>query len=214
MYLVEDYGFGADFCNHFRAAKRRLFEINNTRGAKKKQKVLEIIKLARSTLDYTSEALEKLQDWQYRGEDVSGYMALKSKLEATLPHAKVILDVAIRRNCNDEDVAAEEKIVSLFDPESDIISKGSREVVFGHKVTLTTGGSGLITDIQVPQGNPADKTLVEEVFQKHLDFYGCAPESMTFDGCYFSKANKQHLVDNGVKAAVFSKWKNSGGCYS
>ena len=78
--------------------------------------------------------------------------------------------------------------------ETDIISKGSRDTLFGHKVTLTTGSSGLITDIEVHQGNPADKTVVKDIFTRHKDFYDIAPEVMTFDGCYFTYENKEYLT--------------------
>ncbi len=204
-YLVEDHFVEIDFCNHYRAAKRRLFEINNSRGNNKKQKISQIIKLTADTLTYASCALESLKDWKYSGDDIAGYLALKDSLQRTIPQAQAILDIAVRRNLYNEQVVAAEKIVSLFEPETDIISKGSRDTVFGHKVTLTTGASGLITDITVHQGNPADKTLVTAVLKQHLSFYGTAPESMTFDGCYFTYENKEHLIEHGVKLAIFSK---------
>lgn len=204
-YLVEDHSVEIDFCNHYRAAKRRLFEINNSRGKNKKQKISQIIKLTANTLTYATCALESVKDWKYSGDDIAGYLALKESLQRTIPHAQVILDISIRRNLYQEQIVAAEKIVSLFEPDTDIINKGNRESVFGHKVTLTTGASGLITDITVHQGNPADKTLVKDVLKQHVGFYGTAPVSMTFDGCYFTYENKEHLIENGVKFAIFSK---------
>ena len=50
---------------------------------------------------------------------------------------------------------AAEKLVSLFEPRADIIRKG-REVAYGHKLNLTTGRSGLILDVVIEAGNPAD----------------------------------------------------------
>lgn len=47
-------------------------------------------------------------------------------------------------------------LVSLFEPHADIIVKGSRDVDYGHKLNLTTGRSGLILDLVVEAGNPAD----------------------------------------------------------
>ena len=204
-YLVEDHCVEIDFCNHYRAAKSRLFEINNSRGKNKEQKISQIIKLTTNTLEYARTALEVVEDWPYRGSDIGGYLTLKNKLKAAIPQAKIILDVAVRRNLDKEHIAASEKLVSLFEPETDIINKGSRNTTFGHKVTLTTGVSGLVTDITVHKGNPADKVLVKEVFEQHIGFYGTAPESMTFDGCYFTSDNKEYLLEQGVKVAVFSK---------
>ena len=38
-----------------------------------------------------------------------------------------------------ETVPAEEKVVSLFEPHTDIIRKGGRQVQYGHKVNLGSG---------------------------------------------------------------------------
>jgi hypothetical protein len=60
-----------------------------------------------------------------------------------------------RRVLAGEAVPASDKLVSLFEPHADIICKG-REVAYGHKLNLTTGGSGLILDLVIEAGNPAD----------------------------------------------------------
>ena len=49
-----------------------------------------------------------------------------------------VIDQPERRIYNDERVLASEKIVSLFEPHTDIIVKGLRDVQFGHKVNLAT----------------------------------------------------------------------------
>jgi transposase, IS5 family len=45
--------------------------------------------------------------------------------------------------------AANEKIVSLFDPHADIIVKSGRDVQYGHKLNLTTGRRSLILDLVI-----------------------------------------------------------------
>jgi len=55
-----------------------------------------------------------------------------------------------------EAIPANDKIVSLFEPHADIIVKGGRKVQYGHKLNLTTGRSGLILDLVIEAGNPAD----------------------------------------------------------
>lgn len=61
-----------------------------------------------------------------------------------------------RRVFDCEVVPAGEKIVSLFEPHTDIIVKGRREVQYGHKLNLVSGRSGLILDAVVEAGNPTD----------------------------------------------------------
>lgn len=83
-FLVEDHQVTLEFSNHFRAAKSRLFEINNSRGKNKEQKISEIIKLTTNTLEYAQDALKVLEDWKYTGDDRVRYQALKCSLEATI----------------------------------------------------------------------------------------------------------------------------------
>jgi IS5 family transposase len=48
-------------------------------------------------------------------------------------------------------------VVAHFpEPHADIIVKGSRDVDYGHNLNLTTGRSGLILDLVIEAGNPAD----------------------------------------------------------
>ena len=61
-----------------------------------------------------------------------------------------------RRVFGGEKVPASEKCVSLFEPHTDIIVKGARDVQYGHKINLSSGRSGLILDVVIESGNPAD----------------------------------------------------------
>jgi hypothetical protein len=58
-----------------------------------------------------------------------------------------------------ESVPSEEKIVSIFESHTDIIVKDRRETLYGHKLFLAAGASGLITDCVIADGNPADTTM-------------------------------------------------------
>src|SRR5215472_12606700 len=69
--------------------------------------------------------------------------------------ARVLVQTG-RRVLDGEIVPASEKLVSLFEPHADIIVKGRRQVQYGHKLNLATGKSGLILDIVIETGNPAD----------------------------------------------------------
>ena len=51
-----------------------------------------------------------------------------------------------------ETVPAGEKVVSLFEPHTDIIRKGGRTTHYGHKINLSTGRSALVLDVVVEEG--------------------------------------------------------------
>ena len=67
-----------------------------------------------------------------------------------------IADQTRRRVFDGETVPARDKVVSLFEPHTDIIVKGGRGIHYGHKVNLATGRGGLVLDAVVEDGNPAD----------------------------------------------------------
>ena len=110
-----------------------------------------------------------------------------------------------RRVLLEENVSAGEKIVSLFEPHTDIVRKGGRETRYGHKINLATGGSGLVLDVVVESGNPADSARCLPMLRRHRAHYGNPPTHAAFDGGYASRANLEGAREMGVAHAVFSK---------
>jgi IS5 family transposase len=205
--LFELHGVPIVFQNHYRASKKKLFRIHNTRSSKKhRQFNMELIRLCLKTVGYAREALPVIDGHLYtKAESFFQYNALIAELRRIIPLAEQIINVAHRRIVLKENVPSNEKVFSIFEPHTDIIVKGGREVVFGHKATITTGKSGIITDVIVHDGNPADSTIVPDVLKRHKEFFAEPPESMVFDGCYYSQANRDLLEDAGVKQVCFSK---------
>ena len=116
-----------------------------------------------------------------------------------------VIDQTQRRVFNEEKVPASEKIVSLFEPHTDIIVKGKRDVRYGHKVNLATQGDGFITYLNIEDGNPADKILYLPVLDACHNDFEQRPVSVVADGGYASQANVTLARASGVKRAVFNK---------
>jgi len=110
-----------------------------------------------------------------------------------------------RRVLHGEVVPASEKLVSLFEPHTDIIVKDRRDIRYGHKLTLTAGSSGLILDWVVEDGNPADSTLVTRTIERQKEIYGRVPRQIAFDGGYASRQNLEEAKALGVQDVAFSK---------
>jgi IS5 family transposase len=102
-------------------------------------------------------------------------------------------------------VPARDKLVSLFEPHADIIVKGSRDVDYGHKLNLTTGRSGLILDLVVEAGNPADRERLLPMLKRHIAFYGQAPRQAAADGSFASRDNLRQAKAQGVRDMAFHK---------
>ena len=136
------------------------------------------------------------------------YTGAMQWLECADHYAHLLKAVAVqaaRRVLLEENVPASEKIVSLFEPHTDIIRKGGRDTLYGHKINLATGRSGLVLDVVVESGNPADSARCLPMLERHCAHYGKPPTHAAFDGGYASKENLRRAKEMGVAHAVFSK---------
>lgn len=192
----EEYGTAA--CNHRRRAKRRAIAILHAGTmAKRIPLYKDLLKIAHRTVRAAEQALEALTR--------RGALGFVATLSHFLPLVKRIIDQAERRVLKGESVPSSEKLVSLFEPHTDIIVKDRRDTHYGHKVTLSTGRSGLVLDLVIEKGNPADSTLALRSAERHAALFGQAPERAAFDGGFASKKNLEGLQASGTREACFSK---------
>jgi transposase, IS5 family len=188
--------------DHHRAAKKRAHAIRFTRGRPKRvQHYRELIKITRATLAYLDQAAKQL--WQV--PDPIKVAVWQAEFRRYRPLIERIIWQSERRVLFGEQVAAGDKIVSLFEPHADIIVKGSRDVSYGHKLNLTTGRSGLILDLVIEAGNPADSDRFLPMLDRHIDFYGEAPRQAVADGGYASRNNLSQAKARGVHDMAFHK---------
>jgi IS5 family transposase len=188
--------------DHQRAAKKRARAIKFTRGRPNRlQHYRALIKITQATLAYLDQAAPQL--WQVPAP------MMVALWQAELSHYRPLIERIIRQTerrvlCG-EQVAAGDKIVSLFEPHADIIVKGSRDVSYGHKLNLTTGRSGLILDLVIEAGNPADSERFLPMLERHIAFYGEAPHQAAADGGYASRNNLSQAKARGVHDMAFHK---------
>lgn len=116
-----------------------------------------------------------------------------------------IISQTERRVISGETVPAEEKIVSIFEDHADIIVKGRRNIEYGHKVFITAGKSGLVTDCQIVHGNPSDTEFFLDLVSKQKELYGKAPRQVAADGGFSSEDNFYDAKEMGVQDVCFSK---------
>jgi IS5 family transposase len=194
---------GADIAwrDRRRAAKRRAYAIQFTRGRPRRvQQYRELIEITRSMLAYVDVAASRL-------ELVASPMAefWRAALARYRPLVERIISQTERRVLRGEVVPAAEKIVSLFEPHADIIVKGSRDTQYGHKLNLVAGRSGLILDLVIETGNPADSERFLPMLERHIALYGRAPRQAAADGGYANRHNLQQAKARGVRDMAFHK---------
>jgi IS5 family transposase len=129
----------------------------------------------------------------------------RAQVSHYLPLITRVLAQSERRVLRGQAVPAADKLVSLFEPHADIIVKGARDVQYGHKLNLVTGKSGLILDIVIEAGNPADAERFLPMLDRHIDRCGRPPRQMAADGGYASRDNLNEAKARGVTDVAFHK---------
>lgn len=184
-----------------RAAKKRCLAVRAKRGGEARAKLYrQLFRIAVDTLGDLDAARPAVTEsgapWSARWLECADHYA---------GLLKAVVVQAVRRVELGENVPATEKIVSLFEPHTDIIRKGGRETRYGHKINLATGNSGLVLDVVVESGNPADSARCLPMLRRHCAQYGKPPTHAAFDGGYASRGNLKSAKEMGVEHAVFSK---------
>ena len=146
---------GFSYRDYTRGAKKTFFKINVTKDKKKKKDLFDrqLITFTK-TINQVSNVIKKKKHYVSRET-----MAIIASLERLLPVMNQVYDITWRKELKEEKVPNEEKIFSIYEQHTDIIVKGGRESVFGHKINLATGKSNLVLHCDVLIGNPSDKTL-------------------------------------------------------
>jgi len=207
-------GVEIHFSDHTKRARRRAFALEYPAKGKKQKRhkrdnYQDLLKVAKKTCGYTRSALGQLKAENLSccdAAEVVAAEALSRQMDHYLGLVERVIDQTTRRVIFNEQVPAQEKVLSLFETHTDIIIKGGREIVYGHKVCLTSGASSLILDCFVDEGNPADSTMVKSVLERQTHIYGKPPQQASFDGGFASKENLRIAKDElKVQDVVFHK---------
>jgi IS5 family transposase len=193
-----------DWVNHSRRAKKRSRAIIYTRGKDKKAKLYQdLIEVTQNSLKYLEAA--RLELSLTGVTDLLAHAGWESQINHFKPLILRVIDQTQRRVFNGEKVPADEKLFSLFEEHTDIIVKGARDTQYGHKLNLSSGRSGLILDVVIETGNPADSERFMPMLERHQQHYGSVPRQMAADGGYASVDNLEQAKAQGVEDVVFHK---------
>lgn len=187
--------------DHTKRAKRRMLGVQRAKNKEKRKPLYrDLLKVAGKVLGYATAARAALADsaeegWRRLAYELNRYRLLLER----------VIGQTERRVLKGETVSAGEKVVSIHEPHSDIIVKDGRETLYGHKIYLAGGASGLVLDCLITEGNPADSTLSTRMLERQKEIYGRPPRQAALDGGFTSKDNLREAKDLGVKDVCFSK---------
>lgn len=199
----------APFTNQHRRAKRRAIGILHARTQDDRVPLYrDLLKVTNKTVTAADRVIAAFTS-KYSPQELRAPLIFElfDSLQHYLALARRVVSQTHRRVVLGETVPASEKLVSIFETHTDIIVKDRRDTLYGHKLCLATGASGLITDCHVEKGNPADSTLAVSMVERHMERYGHAPQQVCFDGAFASRANFDEIKRLEAGDVVFTKGK-------
>jgi len=185
--------------DHSRRAKRRTVAIISARKARRRDLYCDLLDVSRRTVGYAETAVEAL-----KRADL-GWLPCAAKLAHYLPLARRVLDQTHRRVIDGEKLPPTEKVLSIFEPDTDLLVRGRRDPIYGHKLCLTVGASSLVLDCVIEHGNPTDSTLAVKMIDRVTEILGQPPRQAVFDGGFSSSDNLDAIKQRGVADVAFTK---------
>ena len=93
-----------------------------------------------------------------------------------------------------------EKIVSIFEPHTEIIRKGKagKPNEFGKLVQVQEAENQFITHYEISEHRPADQRLLIPAVENHQRKLGRVPRLLAADAGYYSRANEDAVKELGV----------------
>jgi transposase, IS5 family len=122
-------------------------------------------------------------------------------LRRLLPLVERVIAQAERRVLRGEQVPADDKVVSLVESHSAILTrhKPGHPVEFGRKVWLGEVDGGIVSDVRVLTGAPPDAPEVRPTLARHQRQFGRAPDLLTGDRGCSTAAVRREATACGVR---------------
>ena len=125
---------------------------------------------------------------------------LRKELDTMAPRVKQVMQQA-RARVFGGDTHVPEKLVSIFEPATEIIRKGkaSKPTEFGKMVKIQEGENQIITSFEVYETRPNDSALLIPAIESHEEQLGRTPRVVAGDAAFYSAANEKEAHEKGVK---------------
>ncbi len=201
---------GAKLRDRSRSVKLRVLEIGRivrTKGGPSRErlqqgyeKLLSIVgRVLGQAKRFSGEIAEGVKR-SANGMQQAALEGLRKELDTFVPRVQQVIRQAKQRIFGGDTHVAE-KLVSLFEPATEIIRKGkaSKPTEFGKMVKIQEGENQIITDYAVYDKRPSDSELVIPALDAHEKKLGCMPRLVAGDAAFYSAKNEVAAHDRGVK---------------
>ena len=177
-------------------AMRRGGTLAETQG---KAAYQQLLRATQATIQQVEKVMPVLQAQSSQQAD-----QLTETFAVFLPRAKQVVGQTIQRIFQQAKVPATEKIVSIFEPHTDIVrrNKAHKPTEYGHKVWLDEVEGGIVTRWEVLSGNPDDEQQWQASLEHHIAGFGQPPHQASGDRGVHSPNNEQMAKEKGVRRVI------------
>ena len=132
--------------------------------------------------------------------------SLMERLQTTLETVQQVL-AQTRARVLRGDTHYRHKVVSVFEPHTEIIRKGklAKPTEFGRLVKIQEAEAQFITDYQVCEPGGSDRALWVPALDRHIALFGRPPHLAVADGGFASPTNEHAAQARGVRHVVLPR---------
>jgi IS5 family transposase len=201
---------GTKLRDRSRSVKRRVFDIARAARSKAKQRSEKLTRAYDQLLNSTSRVVGQAK--RFSAEIMAGMKrstnplaqlkleGLRQTLDEMVPRVKQVMKQT-RARIHRGDTRSEDKLLSVFEPSTEIIRKGKSEKPnkFGKMVKLQEAENQIVTAFAVYDRRPADSDLLLEAIDIHHQRLGRTPHLVAADAAFHSAKNERAAKAKGVK---------------
>ena len=165
---------------------------------KRKREYADLVRLTRQILGDARRVLQEVEDLPARKrKPIQGW---RQQLTTMVERVSQVVRQTKARIFKGQ-TKLENKIVSLFEPHTEIIRKGKagKPNEFGKLVQLQEAENQIITHYEVYDDRPADQRLLLSAIETHQRKLGRVPRLVAADAGYYSRCNEEAAQALGVK---------------
>jgi transposase, IS5 family len=201
---------GTKLRDRSRSVKLRMLDIARAARSKAKQGQEKLKRAYRQLLNSTSRVVgqakryaKEIAEGMKRSTDILQQLALeglRDKLDAMAPLVQQVMKQTRARILRG-DTRSDGKLVSLFEPTTEIIRKGKagKPTEFGKMVKLQEAENQIVIDYEVYDRRPNDADLLIAAIETHHARLGRIPRLVAADAAFYSAKNEAAAVAKGVK---------------
>jgi IS5 family transposase len=201
---------GTTLRDRSRSVKRRVFDIARAARSKTKQRSEKLTRAYDQLLNSTSRVVGQAK--RFSAEISAGVKrstnplaqlkleGLRQTLDEMVPRVKQVLKQT-RARIHRGDTRSEGKLLSVFEPSTEIIRKGKsgKPNEFGKMVKLQEAENQIVIDFEVYDRRPNDSDLLVPAIDAHQAAVGRAPYLLAADAAFYSGKNEAAARSKGVK---------------